>query len=134
MIMKKINFNDPATFEKLERMAYDNVLDYTDFPPAEYKYFDKLSQLGSMHRNGQLPKGICKEHKEAYLCDYRKDAGKAQKNQEAESKYQEHIRKSDELRCKINSTNDHEAKLMLALRCIELMTGEEGFERRNLND
>ena len=25
-------------------------------------------------------------------------------------------------------------KLMLALRCIELMTGEEGFERRNLND
>lgn len=43
--MKKINFNDPATFEKLEHMAYENTLDYTDFPPAEYKYFDKLSQL-----------------------------------------------------------------------------------------
>ena len=27
MIMKKINFNDPATFEKLERMAYENTLD-----------------------------------------------------------------------------------------------------------
>ena len=33
-IMKKINFNDPATFEKLEHMAYENTLDYTDFPPA----------------------------------------------------------------------------------------------------
>ena len=132
--MKRYNFNDESEFLKLERMAYDNVLDYTDFPPAEYKYFDKLSQLGSMHRNGQLPKGICKERKEAYLSDYRKDAEKAQKNQEAESKYQEHIRKSDELRCKINSTDGHEAKLMLALRCIELMTGEEGFERRNLYD
>lgn len=130
--MKRYNFNDENEFLKLERMAYDNVLDYTDFPPAEYKYFDKLSQLGSMYRNGQLPKGICKEYKEAYLCDYRKDAEKAWKNQEAESKYQENIRMSDELRCKINSTDDHDTKLMYALRCIELLTGEEGFERRNL--
>lgn len=130
--MKRYNFNDENEFLKLERMAYDNVLDYTDFPPAEYKYFDKLSQLGSMYRNGQLPKGICKEYKEAYLCDYRKDAEKARKNQEAESKYQESIRRSDELRCKINSTDDHDTKLMYALRCIELLTGEEGFERRNL--
>lgn len=132
--MKRYNFNDENEFLKLERMAYDNVLDYTDFPPAEYKYFDKLSQLGSMYRNGQLPKGICKEYKEAYLCDYRKDAEKARKNQEAESKYQESIRRSDELRCKINSTDDHGTKLIYALKCIELLTGEEGFERRNLND
>ena len=101
--MKKINFNDPATFEKLEHMAYENTLDYTDFPPAEYKYFDKLSQLGSIYRSGQLPKGLCKERKDAYLCE-------------------------------INSTRNHDVKLMLALRCIELMTGEEGFERRNLNE
>ena len=79
MIMKKINFNDPATFEKLEHMAYENTLDYTDFPPAEYKYFDKLSQLGSIYRSGQLPKGLCKERKDAYLCDYRKDADKTRK-------------------------------------------------------
>lgn len=130
--MKRYNFNDENEFLKLERMAYDNVLDYTNFPPAEYKYFDKLSQLGSMYRNGQLPKGICKEYKEAYLCDYRKDAEKARKNQEAESKYQENIRRSDELRCKINSTDDHDTKLMYALRCIELLTCEEGFERRNV--
>nr|DAN85530.1 MAG TPA: hypothetical protein [Caudoviricetes sp.] len=42
--------------------------------------------------------------------------------------------RSDELRCEINSTRNHDVKLMLALRCIELMTGEEGFERRNLNE
>lgn len=132
--MKKINFNDPATFEKLEHMAYENTLDYTDFPPAEYKYFDKLSQLGSIYRSGQLPKGLCKERKDAYLCDYRKDADKTRKNHEAEVGYQKNIRRSDELRCEINSTRNHDVKLMLALRCIELMTGEEGFERRNLND
>lgn len=134
MIMKKIKFNDPATFEKLEHMAYENTLDYTDFPPAEYKYFDKLSQLGSIYRSGQFPKGLCKERKDAYLCDYRKDADKTRKNHEAEVGYQENIRRSDELRCEINSTRNHDVKLMLALRCIELMTGEEGFERRNLNE
>lgn len=42
--------------------------------------------------------------------------------------------KPNELRCEINSTRNHDVKLMLALRCIELMTGEEGFERRNLNE
>ncbi len=84
--------------------------------------------------SGQLPKGLCKERKDAYLCDYRKDADKTRKNHEAEVGYQENIRRSDELRCEINSTRNHDVKLMLALRCIELMTGEEGFERRNLNE
>ena len=132
--MKKINFENPAVFEKLEHMAYENTLDYTDFPPAEYKYFDKLSQLGSSYRSGQLPKGLCKELKESYLCDYRKDAEMMRKNLEAEKHYQECIRKSDELRCKINSTFSRELKLMYALRYIELMTGEEGFEERNMKE
>ena len=61
--MKRYNFNDESEFLKLERMAYDNVLDYTDFPPAEYKYFDKLSKKKKKHQNGQLPKGIKKERK-----------------------------------------------------------------------
>lgn len=62
------------------------------------------------------------------------DADKTRKNHEAEVGYQENIRRSDELRCEINSTINHDVKLMLALRCIELMTGEEEFERRNLNE
>lgn len=65
------------------------------------------------------------KRKDAYLCDYRKDADKTRKNHEAEVGYQENIRKSDKLRCEINSTRNHDVKLM---------TGEEGFERRNLND
>lgn len=42
-----MNFNDSKTFATLEDKAIDGVLDYENFPPVEYKYFSRLSKLGS---------------------------------------------------------------------------------------
>ena len=130
--MERINFNDNDQFARLERLAYSGTLDYTDFPAAEYKYFDKLSELGRSHRAGCLPKDICKEYKEAYLNEYFADRNNLQRNLWAMKKYQDNIRKSDELRCMIDKTESNIEKLGLALKLVELLTGEDGFAERNL--
>jgi hypothetical protein len=37
-----LNFKDKETFHKLERQAYDGVVDATTFPPAEVHIFARL--------------------------------------------------------------------------------------------
>ena len=44
--MKLINFKDPKQFRELEKDAFDGKLDVEDFPAAEYRYFDRVAQLG----------------------------------------------------------------------------------------
>lgn len=36
---KKYDFSNPQVFAQLEDKAIDGQLDYSDFPPPEYKYF-----------------------------------------------------------------------------------------------
>ena len=45
MCQKKIiHFSDPGLFAQLEDQAIDGVLDYSEFPLEEYRYFSKLSR------------------------------------------------------------------------------------------
>ena len=48
--------------------------------------------------------------------------------------YQLNIRKAGTLRSEIDKAVTAEDKLRYALECIEVMTGETGFARRNLNE
>ena len=48
--------------------------------------------------------------------------------------YQENIRKAGTLRSDIDKAKTAEDKLRYCLECIEAMTGETGFARRNLNE
>ena len=45
--MKKYDFNNPQVFEQLEDKAIDGQLDYSAFPPPEYKYFSRLAKAVS---------------------------------------------------------------------------------------
>ena len=71
----RINFSDRQQFERLEDMAIDGQLDYSDFPPEEYTYFSKLARLGYLNRHKGLDYYICiaqqKELREDYLSDVR---------------------------------------------------------------
>ena len=50
------------------------------------------------------------------------------------AEYQSNIRKAGTLRSDIDKAKTVEDKLRYALECIEAMTGETGFSRRNLNE
>lgn len=49
--MKKYDFNNPQVFEQLEDKAIDGQLDYSAFPPPEYKYFSRLAKVGYNNRH-----------------------------------------------------------------------------------
>lgn len=130
--MKKINFTDVETFKRLEQQAYDGTLDITQFPPAEYKYFDTMAAIGYRRRHEGLPKDLCKEARETAYKDYVEAVAERNSRLAVMREYQKNIKRSDKLRCDISKADSRDEKLKLALRCIEMMTGEEGFERRNL--
>lgn len=77
--MKTIRFNDPAVFERLEDEAIDGVLDYSDFPPAEYKYFSKLSKVGYNNRVKGWAVEICDQKQKELRADYARDKEEAQR-------------------------------------------------------
>ena len=43
--MKVYDFKNPADFAELEKQANSGTIDYSMFPPAAYRYFDKLKKL-----------------------------------------------------------------------------------------
>lgn len=131
--MKNIDFGDCEQFAKLERQAYDGTLDISSFPAAEYRYFDKLTVIGQSHRHGALPSDFCKKAKTEAFANYRADIEQNNCNINVQRAYQTSIRKADELRCEINKAKI-DNKLPLALKCIELLTGEIGFMERNMKN
>lgn len=77
--MKTIRFNDPAVFERLEDKAIDGILDYSDFPPAEYKYFSKLSKVGYNNRVKGWAVEICEQKQKELRADYTREKEEAQR-------------------------------------------------------
>ena len=71
--MNKLNFSDPTVFGRLEEEAIDGALDYSDYPPEEYKYFSKLSRLGYLNRHKGWSAEVCKEKQKEYRKVYAKD-------------------------------------------------------------
>ena len=129
--MKQINFKDPVQFRELEKDAFDGKLDVEDFPAAEYRYFDRLANLGYRHRASKLPMDFCRELREQAYKDYVADCQELDAQRQYCAQCQTAIMASDQLRCQIEKAT-YEEKLPLALECIEVMTGERGFKERNL--
>lgn len=77
--MKTIRFNDPAVFERLEDKAIDGVLDYSDFPPVEYKYFSKLSKVGYNNRVKGWAVELCEQKQKELRADYAREKEEAQR-------------------------------------------------------
>lgn len=77
--MKTIRFNDPAVFERLEDKAIDGVLDYSDFPSPEYKYFSKLSKVGYNNRVKGWAVEICEKKQKELRADYAREKEEAQR-------------------------------------------------------
>ena len=129
MKSRSINFQDEAVFKKLESECYTDTLDFDSFPAAEYKYFSRLRKIFSDYKFNGLDKD-----KAVIYAEYRHDAERDGLIGRVYAEYQENIRKAGTLRSEIDKAKTVEDKLGYALECIEAMTGETGFARRNLNE
>ena len=134
MKSRSINFRDEAIFKKLETECYTDTLDFDSFPAAEYKYFSRLRKIYSDYKFGGLDKDTAAKRKAGIYADYRLDAERDGLIGRVYAEYQENIRKAGTLRSDIDKAGTAEDKLRYALECIEAMTGETGFAKRNLNE
>ena len=134
MKSRSINFRDEEIFKKLESECYTDTLDYDCFPAAEYKYFSRLRKIYSDYKFGGLDKDTATKRKSEIYADYRQDAERDGLIGRVYAEYQENIRKAGMLRSDIDKAVTAEDKLRYCLECIEVMTCETGFARRNLNE
>ena len=134
MKSRSINFQDEAIFKKLESECYTDTLDFDSFPAVEYKYFSRLRKIYSDYKFGGLDKDTAAQRKAGIYADYKQDAERDGLIGRVYAEYQLNIRKAGTIRSEIDKAVTAEDKLRYALECIEAMTGETGFAKRNLKE
>lgn len=130
----RYNFNDKDEFARLEDMAIDGQLDYSAFPPAEYRYFSQLARLGYLNRHKGWTAQLCeikqKEHRKAY------DAAVAERDEWLNHArlIQRRLLRTTELSRSLNFTRSRTEALNIALELIENLTEEPGLAERIQNN
>ena len=127
------NFNDPEKFAEMERQAYNGQLDFNTFPAAEYRYFDRIQNIGYKVRHEGFPRELAAQDRDKALKDYREDINILAHNLNAERQYTESRIRMDKLVCEIYKQHEPLTKLKLALEFVELTIGEGGFAARNMS-
>ena len=131
--MVKHNFKNPEEFAALERQAYDGQLDFNGFPAAEYRYFDRIQDIGYRSRHEGLTRELARSERDKALKDYRNDIDALTGNLNAARQYTESRVRMGALVNEIYKEHSPLGKLRLALEFVELTLHEEGFARRNLS-
>lgn len=96
----------------------------------EKQLFRQLRALYTEYRAGKYTREQARIEKGIIYADFES----TEKLFSVMAEYQNNIRKAGTLRSEIDKAVTAEDKLRYALECIEVMTGETGFARRNLNE
>ena len=113
--------------EDIERAAMQSIKPHYLTIPQKYLYRE-LKCLHILYRMGRLTRDEASAEKKDILADFYAMEGKWS----VLSEYQDNIRMAGTLRSEIDKVDNAADKLSLALECIECMTGEVGFAKRNL--
>ena len=95
----------------------------------EKQLFRQLRALYTEYRAGKYTREQARLEKGVIYADFES----TEKLFSVMEEYQLNIRKAGTLRSEIDKAVTMEDKLRYCLKCIEAMTGETGFSRRNLN-
>ena len=96
----------------------------------EKQLFRQLRALYTEYRAGKYTREQARQEKGVIYADFES----TNKLFSVMAEYQNNIRKAGTLRSDIDKAKTAEDKLRYCLECIEAMTGETGFARRNLNE
>lgn len=140
---EKIDFLDPQTFKKIETDCYmagrsGTVIDYSDFPAAEYRYFERLCGVYASYNRGESTIDEAKAKKQLFYKDYQNDLAQYLKYSEVCRKHQETV-KATELLCSslckmtIAFPEDVNAALRTALQIVSAARGEDVTEKTVLS-
>lgn len=128
--MKKYDFNNPQVFERLEDKAIDGQLDYSNFPPPEYKYFSKLAKLGYNNRHKGWDINICLELQDKLRTEYKRDRDNADEFRLLSVQIMNNVKKSADLVRQMYKADSADETITAALMALECLTNENGLTKR----
>ena len=110
-------------FKDYETKAFNGeYLPFDDLPPAEYKYFARIAELGRGVRAGKYSQNQAVSLRGEYYSEY-------QKTHERYT-WPEIIKLTEDLRVHINGSHDPAFIAALALRALWMITGDTMLETR----
>ena len=120
------SIKDDPQFNAMKIAVFKGERDIDDFPTEDYKYFDKLRELGYLYRAQQIDKAEFNKRDAANLKEYEEFKQNYIRNV---TEVAANIRLSEQLRIDMRQEKGRDKLLELALECVEVMTGEKGFKR-----
>lgn len=128
----KFDFNNLEDFRRLERLTYDGTLDYSDFPPPEYRYFSELRKVYHAFKFEGLSQEDAQRQKKSLFIDYHKYLENFSNAVHTYKSYQDNIRVSEMLKTEIQKSYDIYDIAVTAVQAVGLMTHDESFIKTNL--
>ena len=126
----KYNFADPEHFKALEKQAYDGTIDVSEFPPAAYRYFDSLQKLYYKYRYNEIGRQEAEAKKRRLLSQYNETISAYENYRSVYSTEQHNIRTLNTRLSDIEKAQTAEEIALLACECIQILTGEFEFLKR----
>ena len=138
------DFFDPEVFHKLENDCYKagcsgTVIDYSEFPAAEYRYFERLCGVYNKFSHKEISLEDAKAQKLIFYKDYRNDLAQYLKYSEICKNHQEVVKASETLctaLCKmaVKLPNEVSEAFKTALKIVSAARGEDVTEKTVLRN
>lgn len=125
------DFSNEAVWKDLKRQCYDGTINYEDFPADEYKYFDRLRIIYLRFKFDDLSKEDAVQQERQLAAEYRSAKERATQSLNICRKYQNSIKRCEQLKIQVNKAKSDRDKLLPALEIIGLITDDESFFRIN---
>lgn len=130
--MKVYDFKNPEDFAELEKQAYCGTIDYSMFPPAAYRYFDKLTKLYESFKSGKISSEGAKQLKLRYLSEYNVAVQDYEKWCEVWKSFQENIKLAGTGLADIEKSKSVYDIAVNAISVIGKMTNDKSFADRQM--
>lgn len=119
-------------FDELFKLVYQNKsIRGMNLKRPELLYY-RLLRLFADYSKNKVNASDASVEKEEIKKAYEAECKQYQKQADILSEYQKNIKRAGTLRAEIYKAQNQEEKLLLALECIEKMTGEAGLKKRNM--
>ena len=138
------DFLDPEVFRKLETECYKAgiqgiTIDYSDFPAAEYRYFERLCGVYAQFNRSKITLEEAKAQKLKFYKDYKNDLAQYLKYSEICKNHQEVVKATETLcttLCKmaVKLPSEVSEAFKTALKIVSAARGEDVTEKTVLRN
>ena len=125
---------DEEWFKNTKAAVFRGEIEPDDFDTEDYKYFDKIRELGFKYRAGQINREQFNAEDKKYYKEYEQFKTKQLEHLADAAKVCDNIRRTEMLRVELNKSESSDKALKFALEIAEICTGESGLKDRILKN